>query len=186
MTRRLPDDMENNTDGNNEDTRRIDSLVFAARRSDDPLLGALSLVLAANHDYAKSVSSLLTTDLSQGKSLLQIKEKLNALLQKTDALVKSQEELLKTLDTLPHTHKALIEEAIKAQNKVYEGFITEKFSKVFLIMGLQKNGDSFGEADNLVRKIRLVINKQVVTIIVSMGLYNLALWLLSYAGKLVK
>lgn len=166
--------------------KRIESLVDAARRSEDPLLGALSLVLAANHDYAKSVSSLLTTDLSQGQSLTEIKERLTTLIQKTDTLVTSQEELLAVLNTIPETHKTIFETVIHAQALKQESFLNDKFSKIFEAVGLKKDGDSFGEADSLIRKVKYLVSKQVMTVIIGMCLYNLALWIIEHAGKFAK
>ena len=167
-------------------SKRVDALVNTARRSDDPLLGALSLVLAANHDYAKSVSSLLNTDLSQGQSLTEIKERLTLLLQKTDTLVSSQEELLQLLNELPETYKEAVEFMLKAHEERHSIYLDAKFSRMFQAVGLKKDGEDLGEADSLIRKVKYLVSKQVMSVVVGMVLYNLAVWIIEHAGKISK
>lgn len=166
--------------------KRVDALVDTARRSDDPLLGALSLVLAANHDYAKSVSSLLSTDLSQGQSLNEIKERLAVLLQKTELLVTSQEELLQILNELPEVYKEAVEFMIKQHEERHSAYLDAKFSRMFEAVGLKKDGEAHGEADSLIRKVKYLLSKQVMTVVIGMVLYNVAVWIIEHAGKLSK
>lgn len=161
--------------------KRVDTLVDTARRSDDPLLGALSLVLAANHDYAKSVSNLLSTDLSQGQTLTELKEKITELNKNTTNLLESQEELLTAISELPDLHKELFEVIIKAHENRNEAYMDSKFSKLFEAAGLKKDGEQFGEADGLIRKVKYLVSKQVMTVVVGMLLYNIALWIIGHA-----
>lgn len=161
--------------------KRVDTLVDTARRSDDPLLGALSLVLAANHDYAKSVSNLLSTDLSQGQILTEVKERITTLIKSTNALLASQEELQDRLIGLPDEHKELFEMLIKAHEQRSELYMESKFSKLFEAAGLKKDGETYGEADGLIRKVKYLLSKQVMTVVVGMLLYNIALWVIGHA-----
>lgn len=165
--------------------RKIDSLVDTARRSDDPLLGALSLVLAANHDYAKSVSSLLSTDLSQGQSLIEIKEKIATLSALTEDLVVSQNSLLVILHDMPKEQKELLELIIFAHEQRNNEYSDAKFSKVFEAIGLKKDGEKYGEADGLIRKVKYLVSKQVWAVIIGMLFYNIALWILHNASNIV-
>ena len=161
--------------------KRVDTLVDTARRSDDPLLSALSLVLAANHDYAKSVSSLLSTDLSQGQTLAELKEKISELIRNTNKLILSQEELQAALAEMPDQYKELFELIIKVHEQRSETYLDSKFSKLFEASGLKKDGEQFGEADGLIRKVKYLASKQVMTVIVGMLLYNLTIWIIEHA-----
>jgi cysteinyl-tRNA synthetase len=160
--------------------KRVDTLVDTARRSDDPLLGALSLVLAANHDYAKSVSNLLSTDLSQGQTLAELKEKISELTNNTNKLIASQEDLLEALSELPDQHKELFELIIKSHEQRHEIYLDSKFSKLFQAVGLKKDGEEFGEADGLIRKLKYFAGKQVMIVVVGMLLYNVAIWIIEH------
>jgi cysteinyl-tRNA synthetase len=161
--------------------KRVDTLVDTARRSDDPLLGALSLVLAANHDYAKSVSNLLSTDLSHGQTLAELREKISELTNSTNKLIASQEYLLEALSDLPDQHKELFELIIKSHEQRHEIYLDSKFSKLFQAAGLKKDGEEFGEADGLIRKIKYFTSRQVMTVVVGMMLYHMALWIIDHA-----
>ncbi|MCI4437500.1 MAG: hypothetical protein JHC33_11895 [Ignisphaera sp.] len=161
--------------------KRVDTLVDTARRSDDPLLGALSLVLAANHDYAKSVSNLLSTDLSHGQTLAELKEKISELTNSTNKLIASQEALLDALSELPDQHKELFELIIKSHEQRHETYLDSKFSKLFEAAGLKKDGEEFGEADGLIRKIKYFASRQVMTVVAGMIIYHMALWIIDHA-----
>ena len=71
----------------------VDQLIGENRRADDALLHALSLVLSSNSEYARSVSALLENDLSREQTIEHLNAGSKTLLENTNKLIASQEEL---------------------------------------------------------------------------------------------
>ena len=95
--------------------KSIDAVLDDTRRVDDALLHALSLVLASNTEYARSVSALLETDMTREQAFNEISSNSRELLERTHSLIESQERLRELLESLSDEYRETMSILIKSQ-----------------------------------------------------------------------
>lgn len=153
------------------------------RRSDDALVHALSLVLTANGEYAKSVSSLLENDLQKQQSLDELKKLITNLITATNVLINAQNDALKTIEEFSDAYyKDDIKESLVELFSEQRKEMDKKFTKLFVENGLKEDGTEYSPADKIIIKLKKVLGNQLWILVSGIILYQLMLALIRKFG----
>ena len=147
----------------------IEKLLNETRRADDALITALSLVLTANSDYAKSLSLLLETGNTNDKILKDLEEQAQELLELTKNLIRSQEALVNILTE----HKEELDALIVKLNKDQQEYMDTKFSAMFVRLGLKSDGTEHGPADTIIVTLKKMLTKEFYLLVVGAIIWQL-------------
>lgn len=163
--------MINDSYENNERvSQQQEKIYIETKRVDDALLHALSLVLSANGEYARSVSALLEADLERDASLSEAIDLIKDLVRDTQSLIKSQEELKSILGGFSQQYSSILNKALVDVVDNQKEYLDEKFIGLFKFAGLKEDGTEYPPADKVIVKLRSAILHQ--------------LWLLASGGVL--
>ena len=143
------------------------------RKSDEALLHALSLVLNANSDYAKSVSSLLEGDLQKQQSLDELKNLIADLIKATNNIIQSQNNALKVLEEFSDSYykddlKVSLLELFEEQKKETD----KKFAMLFKESGLKEDGTEYGPTDKFIVSLKTNIGRYLWYLMSSVLIYH--------------
>lgn len=126
--------------------------------SNESLLTALSLVIKANVEYAKGVTDLISSDLTKDDKLSEIQIDLKELLTKTETLISTQQDLLKTLE---------------ARNDTNKQHLDRKLAPLYKSAGLKEDGTEYSPSDKIVVKLQTALSSKLVLIFAG----TLLLWI---------
>jgi hypothetical protein len=118
--------------------------------SNESLLTALSLVIKANVEYAKGVTDLISSDLTKEDKLSEIQMDLKELLSKTETLIKTQEDLLETLES---------------RGEVNRQHLDKKLAPLYKSAGLKDDGTEYSPTDKVVVKLQSALNSKLMVIL---------------------
>lgn len=163
---------------NKETITSVEKALGETKRVDDALLHALSLVLSANGDYARSVANLLESDLEKEQSLEDIKEKIDALSQDTDKLIRSQEQLVELLGSFNEEYKEFLDQALLDAGKKQQDYLDKKFSTLFKNAGLKDDGTEYGPSDQLIVKVKSLLSNELWILATGAVLYQIIIWII--------
>ena len=151
------------SDLDNQKNKKKDSAASALleHRADDALLHALSLVLSSNSEYARSMHSLLENDLSNGHTINDIGNKVKDLLEQTEKLIDSQNELSTILTTFNSEYKDVVQTAMIKSNEKQQEYMNAKFSFLFLNLGLKSDGTEYSPVDRFFIKLKTTLSNQL-------------------------
>lgn len=147
----------------------IEKLLTETRRADDALITALSLVLSANSDYAKSLSVLLENGTNNDAVLENLEDHAAELLALTNRLIQSQEALVNILND----HKEELDALIVKLNKDQQEYMDKKFSAMFVRLGLKNDGTEHAPTDKIVVTIKKLLTKEIYLLIAGAILWHL-------------
>lgn len=157
--------------------KSIDTVLEDTRRVDDALLHALSLVLASNTEYARSVSALLETDMTREQTFNEMNSRSKELLEKTQQLIEHQEKLRELLDNISDENRALMEIVIKDHLDTQQQYMDSKFKALFKHHGLTENG-----TPTWLGRLRNVFTHEFSLLVLGAILYHIIVFILKYFG----
>jgi hypothetical protein len=154
----------------------------SVKRADETLLRALSLVLSSNSEYAKSLSAVLNADLEREHVIEQIDFKVRELLENTNRLIESQDELSDLLKTFNEDNKILLETMLVSFIKKQADYMDTKFAYLFIASGLKCDGSEYPPMDKLVIKIKEALSHQIWYLLSGALIYHFILALIKTWG----
>ncbi len=160
--------------------KSIDAVLDDTRRVDDALLHALSLVLASNTEYARSVSALLETDMTREQTFNEMNSASRELLDRTQKLIESQEQLKELLDSLSDEYREVMEIIVRSQLETQQQYIDEKFKTLFKAQGLPVEGMT--KWQRFLNKLKGLLKHELGLLLIGAVLYHLIIILLRYFG----
>lgn len=165
------------SDVENQKSKKKDNATdtLLEHRADDALLHALSLVLSSNSEYARSIHSLLETDLNNGHTINEVDNKVRELLEQTEKLIDSQDALSILLTTFNSEYKDVVQTAMIRSNEKQQEYMNSKFSFLFLSLGLKSDGTEYSPVDRFFIRLKTTLSNQLWLLFVGIILYHIAL-----------
>ena len=133
------------------------------KTTDESLLTALSLVIKANVEYAKGVTDLISSDLSNTHALEDIQTDLGDLCKKTEQLIQSQQNLLSAINDS-------------------KGYLDSRLRPIYKANGLREDGSEYSPSDRVVISIQNAINNKIVMLIAGGIIFLVTKLALGYWG----